>query len=239
MNPDLLRSTWADVAKHDTKVPKVFYSILFYEHPGTRALFPNDMTHQRDKFVRALGRIVANVDQLDAAVPLLQRLGRDHRRFGAIEDHYPAVGACLLGTIAYFLEDRWTPEIAEAWAEAYRLVSAVMIDAAREADQICEPQWWDAQIIHVELNPHHDRAFVVFTAPADLAAVPDMVIPAALHANPGGWLHLQPFPVDGGWAAYVDIDDNPLTLALSQSQTGDLLRLGQPGQPIAQLLEDS
>jgi hemoglobin-like flavoprotein len=239
MDSDLLRSTWNEVAGHGAKVPKVFYSILFYEHPDTRALFPNDMAHQRDKFVRALGRVVANVDQLDAAIPLLQRLGRDHRRFGAIEAHYAPVGACLLATLAYFLEDAWAPEIAEAWADAYSLVSAVMIDAAREADQLCEPHCWDAQILHVELNRPRDRAFVAFTAPEGLAAEPDMVIPAALHANPGGWLHLQPFPVDGGWAAYVDIDDNPLTLALSQSQPGDLLRLGQPGQPIAQLLEDS
>jgi hemoglobin-like flavoprotein len=239
MDPEtvkLLRGTWDEVARHGRLVPKVFYGILFLEYPEVRDLFPNRMAPQHDKFVRALGRVVANAGNLEAARPLLERLGRDHRRFGAIADHYPAVGATLLATLEHFLGERWTPEVEKAWTDAYGAVSNVMIDAACAADHERQPACWDSQIILVTLNQDRDRAFVAFQAPEHLAAEADMVVPAALHAKPGDWLPIAPFPVDGGWAAYVDITDDPRTLALSQAQPGDLLRLGQPGQPIEQLL---
>src|SRR6185437_1820053 len=46
----------------------------------------------------ALGRIIADISNHDALVLFLQGLGRDHRKFGTLAAHYPAVGASLLAT---------------------------------------------------------------------------------------------------------------------------------------------
>jgi hemoglobin-like flavoprotein len=54
---------------------------------------------QRDKLVAALGAVVCSVDELDKVVPLLEQLGRDHRRFAVITEHYTAVGASLLAML--------------------------------------------------------------------------------------------------------------------------------------------
>jgi hemoglobin-like flavoprotein len=49
--------------------------------------------------VAALGAVVSNVDEIDNVVPLIEQLGRDHRRFSVITEHYTAVGASLLATL--------------------------------------------------------------------------------------------------------------------------------------------
>jgi len=240
MDSDLLRKTWAEVtARHGEAVPRWFYATLFLAAPYLRPLFGADMTEQRRKITAMLTLVVRGAHDLDTVVPVLQRLGRDHRRFRVGEDAYDAVGEALLSTLEHFLGDAWTPDVEATWTEAYGAVANAMIAAAREAARTEQPAWWDSQILFVELNPQRDRAYVVFQPPPGLPPGADLTIPVALEARPGTWMHVQPFPVDGGWAVYVPITDDPITLALSQAQPGDLLRLGQPSHPIDQLLEDS
>ena len=56
----------------------------------------------------ALGQVVSGVDDLDSVVPVLQQLGRDHRKFAVVRDHYPAVGQALLATLEHFSGSDWT-----------------------------------------------------------------------------------------------------------------------------------
>jgi hemoglobin-like flavoprotein len=48
-------------------------------------MFPIQMSGQRDKLVAALGAVVSSVDELDTVLPLLEQLGRDHRRFAVAD----------------------------------------------------------------------------------------------------------------------------------------------------------
>ena len=102
MDTAALRSSWASVAAAGDDVPLYFYSHLFLSHPEVRSMFPIQMSGQRDKLVAALGAVVSNVDELDNVVPLLEQLGRDHRRFAVVTEHYDAVGASLLATLKKF-----------------------------------------------------------------------------------------------------------------------------------------
>jgi hemoglobin-like flavoprotein len=124
-----MRASFAKAAAAGDEAPLWFYSHLFLSHPETRAMFPVSMAHQRDRLFRALGDVVAHVDDLPSVVPILQQLGRDHRKFGALPAHYPAVGSSLLATLEHF-DDEWTPELAKSWTEAYTIVAEVMIEAA-------------------------------------------------------------------------------------------------------------
>jgi NAD(P)H-flavin reductase/hemoglobin-like flavoprotein len=148
MDVQRMRKSFDKVASSGDEVPLFFYSHLFLSHPETRAMFPVSMMHQRDRLFRALGHIVAKVDDLDTLVPFLQQLGRDHRKFGTLADHYPAVGASLLATLEQYAGDDWTPELAADWAAAYGLVAQVMSEAAQEADD--EPPFWDAEVVSHE-----------------------------------------------------------------------------------------
>ena len=103
MDTAALKGSWGKVVAAGDDVP-LYYSlcILFLSHPEVRSMFPIQMSGQRDKLVAALGAVVSNVDELDTVVPLLEQLGRDHRRFAAITEHYTAVGASLLATLKKF-----------------------------------------------------------------------------------------------------------------------------------------
>ena len=103
-----LRDSFALVGKSGDEVPRYFYSYLFLIAPQVRQMFPVDMGMQRDRLVGALGRIVGDVDDPERLVPYVQQLGRDHRRFQVVAQHYDAVGQALLATLGYFLGEAWT-----------------------------------------------------------------------------------------------------------------------------------
>ena len=104
------------------------------------------MSAQRDRLVGALGRIVSSVDDLGSVVPFVEQLGRDHRRFSVVAEHYDAVGASLLWTLSHFLGERWTPEVAADWSAAYGVVATTMVGAAEEAEGE-QPAWWEAEVV--------------------------------------------------------------------------------------------
>jgi NAD(P)H-flavin reductase/hemoglobin-like flavoprotein len=149
MDAAALKGSWAKVAAAGDDVPLYFYSHLFLSHPEVRSMFPIQMSGQRDKLVAALGAVVSNVDELDTVMPLLEQLGRDHRRFAVITEHYTAVGASLLATLKRFLGRYWTPDLADTWAQAYGLVAKVMVAASEQHEDIA-PAYWEADVVSVE-----------------------------------------------------------------------------------------
>jgi len=160
-----LQDSFARMAMHGDAVPLFFYSDLFLRHPETRDLFPVSMAAQRDRLVHALARVVSGAGRLDSLTGYLQDLGREHRKFGAIAEHYPAVGASLLTTLAHFNGPAWTPELAADWTAAYELVARVMIDAAAE-DAGSRPACWEATVIAHELRRFDIATFrVALTQP--------------------------------------------------------------------------
>jgi NAD(P)H-flavin reductase/hemoglobin-like flavoprotein len=149
MDTAALKASWANVVAAGDDVPLYFYSHLFLTHPEVRAMFPIQMSGQRDKLVAALGAVVSNVDEIDSVVPLLEQLGRDHRRFSVVTEHYSAVGASLLATLKKFLGHMWTPDLADTWSQAYGLVAKVMVAAAEQHEEIA-PASWEADVVSVE-----------------------------------------------------------------------------------------
>jgi NAD(P)H-flavin reductase/hemoglobin-like flavoprotein len=149
MDTAALKASWGKVAAAGDDVPLYFYSHLFLSHPEVRSMFPIQMTGQRDKLVTALGAVITNVDELDKVMPLLEQLGRDHRRFSVVTEHYAAVGASLLATLKKFLGPAWTPDLADTWAQAYGLVAKVMVAAAEQHEDVA-PASWEADVVKVE-----------------------------------------------------------------------------------------
>src|SRR5215207_6459604 len=116
MDTSALRDSWAAVTRAGDKVPQYFYSHLFVSHPELRAMFPIQMSGQRDKLVAALGSMVSSIDTIEVVTPFIEQLGRDHRRFSVVTEHYMAVGASLMATLKRFLGSAWDAELAGNWA---------------------------------------------------------------------------------------------------------------------------
>jgi hypothetical protein len=60
-----------------------------------------------------------------------------------------AVGASLRATLKHFLGPSWAPELASTLAQAYGLVTKVMVAAADQHEDIA-PAYWYADVIGVE-----------------------------------------------------------------------------------------
>lgn len=226
-----LKESWAAVAENGDEVPLYFYSTLFLTHPETRALFPVSMAAQRDRLVGALGRTVANVDDLDALMPFLQQLGADHRKFEVLAEHYPAVGSALLATLEHFLGPRWTPELAETWRQAFGVISKVMSDAARESERRAPP-WWDAEVIGREQRTW-DITVLTIKPERTYPYQPGQSIAVESALRPKLWRYYSPANAPRGDNTIElhirQVPGGTLSTALAQMvQVGDVLRLGPP-----------
>jgi hemoglobin-like flavoprotein len=157
-----LKESFARVAMHGDEVPLFFFSDLFLRYPEVRDLFPVSMTAQRERFVRALSTIVADVENLAGLTAFLQGLGRDHRKFGATAKHFEPFGVSLLATLAHFSGQHWTPALAADWKAAYGLVAQVMMDAAAQ-DEKRNPPYWEATVLSHEVRSYDISVIRVVT----------------------------------------------------------------------------
>jgi NAD(P)H-flavin reductase/hemoglobin-like flavoprotein len=224
-----MRANFAKAAATGDEAPLYFYSHLFLSHPEARALFPVSMAHQRDRLFAALGDVVARVDDLEALVPILQQLGRDHRKFGTVAAHYPAVGASLLATLEHF-DDEWTPELAKSWSEAYDVVATVMIEAAEAAAE--EPPWWEADVVGHERRTI-DVAVLQLRPRARFDYAAGQSVSLETDLRPKLWRYYSPANAprpDGLMEIHVKArDGGPVSSALVRRVgVGDVLRLGPP-----------
>ena len=74
----------------------------------------------------------ANIDNLGAIIPAVVQIAHKHKSLGITPDQYPIVGYHLLGAIKEVLGDAATPEIIEAWGEAYGVIADVFIGIEKE-----------------------------------------------------------------------------------------------------------
>lgn len=206
-----------------------FYAILFARYPQVRGLFPATMDVQRDRLLRGLLRIVDLVDDPDNLVRFCERLGRDHRKFGALQVHYPAVGECLLDSLARFAGSAWNAQLAAAWTSAYQLVAQVMSSAA-EQDALVSPAVWSAEVIH-HVQRGRGIAEVTVRPEAPYPYVAGQFVSVETPWHPRVWRYYSP--------AHAPRHDNTLTFhvravtggqvspaLVHQAKPGDLVRLG-------------
>ncbi|RST12976.1 flavohemoprotein [Streptomyces sp. WAC05374] len=150
---DLIRASASAVAPHAADMTVYFYAILFTRHPEVRELFPPGLDAQRGRLLRALLRIVDLVDDSENLVRFCGHLGRDHRKYGTVAAHFPAVGECLLASLSRYAGPAWTADTAAAWTKAYGVVADVMISAAEE-DAALRPAVWPATVVHRVARGH-------------------------------------------------------------------------------------
>lgn len=128
----LVRQSFAQVVPIREQAAVLFYDRLFAIDESTRPLFRGDMRSQGAKLMAAIGAVVKSLDRIEAMLDELQALARRHDRYGVREEHYASVGAALLWTLEQGLGADFTPDVRQAWATAYGLLSSAMIAATSE-----------------------------------------------------------------------------------------------------------
>ena len=130
MTPDqisLVRSSWPMLEANADTLSTTFYAHLFAIDHGAARLFAHvDMEAQRVKLVQSLAVVVHALDDTDRLLPPLAALAKRHTRYGVELHHFHSVGEALIHALDETLGSAFTPELLQAWTDAYALVTSVM-----------------------------------------------------------------------------------------------------------------
>ncbi|NAS20371.1 flavohemoprotein [Herbidospora sp. NEAU-GS84] len=231
LNPRLVKESFSVVEPVAERAAAYFYGRLFAQSPHLRGMFPPAMDITRDRLFGSLTRIVWMLDSPDSLGGYLGQLGRDHRKYGVVAEHYTAVGNALLATIKRFAAEIWNAEIEAAWVAAYTAAADAMIGAA-DADAGRNPAWWLAEVVdHDRRAP--DITVVTLRPGQRMDFVPGQYVNVQVARWPRVWrtysianapradntitLHVRTLP--GGWVS---------TALAQHTKIGDQILLGPP-----------
>ncbi|MCS6849457.1 MAG: globin family protein [Anaerolineae bacterium] len=122
----LVQQTFAQVEPIAQEVGDLFYNRLFAMDPGVRQLFKGDMKKQALMLMTVIGLAVRGLDRPETIEPSIRALGQRHYRYGVTAPDYNTFGAALIWALEQVLGDAFTPEVKEAWIEAYDVLAGAM-----------------------------------------------------------------------------------------------------------------
>lgn len=132
---DTIKATVPVLEVHGVAITKTFYSNLFKDNPSLLNIF-NHTNQKKDRQQTALANTVyaaaVHIENLEAIVPAVMQIAHKHRSLGVLPEHYPIVGKYLLGAIKEVLGDAATPDIIDAWAQAYGVIADIFISVEED-----------------------------------------------------------------------------------------------------------
>src|SRR5215212_10794855 len=126
----LVQASFEKVRPIADQAAETFYQRLFEIAPPYRSLFKNNMKKQGAMLMSTLGLAVGSLNNLEAILPAVQALGRRHAGYGVTAEHYQPVAEAFLWTLDHYLGEAFTPELKDAWVEAYTILAGAMIEAS-------------------------------------------------------------------------------------------------------------
>lgn len=132
---EIVKSTASVLQEHGETITKVFYKLLFSNHPELRDVF--NMTHQQKGsqqkvLANAIFQYAVYIDKLDMMGDAVESIAQKHTSLSIAKEHYPIVGKYLLIAIKEVLGDAASGEVIDAWAEAYGDLAAIFIQREEE-----------------------------------------------------------------------------------------------------------
>jgi len=122
----LIRETFALLKPRGDDVAATLYERLFELQPSLRHLFHADLQATGDKLMRVLALSIRNLEQLESIGPAIRSMGRRHVAYGVRDADYDAVGDALLWTLERELGAAFTPDVHDAWATVYEILTSMM-----------------------------------------------------------------------------------------------------------------
>jgi hemoglobin-like flavoprotein len=132
LNVSLLRDSFSLVVERQPQLTARFYEILFARYPQVKPLFGRNAPELQQQMLTSA--LVAVLDKLEDAGWLdqtLRAMGKKHVDYGVTDEMYGWVGASLLSAIAEAAGSDWSPELEQAWSDAYGAIAGLMQAGAR------------------------------------------------------------------------------------------------------------
>jgi len=125
---DTVKATVPVLQQHGQAITERMYIVLFEKYPETKALFKNAPDNQPGILSAAVAAYAANIDKLDVLKNAVERMAIAHVRSHVQPEHYPMVGDAILTALQDVLGETATPQILEAWKEAYFFLADILIN---------------------------------------------------------------------------------------------------------------
>ena len=152
----IVKATAPVVKEHGKEITQRMYEIAFGERPEYRRLFvntwmkgPEEAKKQAGRLAGAVYAYAANIDNLEALSGPIQHIAKAHVATNIVAEHYPVIGACLMEAIKDVLGEAATPEVIDAWTEAYDNLANIFIGVEKEMYKNQDKELFDIQ----EANP--------------------------------------------------------------------------------------
>ena len=126
----LVQESFEKVATLGLKAAELFYAELFAIDPSLQTMFKGSMQEQHKKLLSALALVVRSLHTPEKIISAVEKLAVKHLDYGVKPEHYTYVGNALLRTLKKGLGPDFTPELSDAWVEAFRMLAQVMKKAA-------------------------------------------------------------------------------------------------------------
>lgn len=137
LNIECLESSFSQIRDQGDAFTTQFYANLFADSPEVQPLFAKTNMQQQGKHLfDSLALVVDNLRNSEVLVKALEGLGTRHVRYGVLPAHYPMVGGALLKTFSTCLGNDWSPDVEQAWIEAYGAVTELMLAGANYPAEI-------------------------------------------------------------------------------------------------------
>lgn len=150
LNPrtiEIVKATAPILEQHGEALTRHFYKRMFSHNPEVAPLFnPANQAagSQQKALAAAICAYAANIDNLEVLGGAVELIAQKHASLRILPEHYPIVGANLLGSIREVLGEGATEEVIAAWAEAYGFLADILIGREKQiyAAQAAEENGW-------------------------------------------------------------------------------------------------
>jgi nitric oxide dioxygenase len=171
---DIIKATVPALEAHGLAITKRMYERMFQD-AEIRDLFNQSHHGESGSQPKALAAAIVayarNIDNLGVLASRVERIAQKHVGLNIKAEHYPVVGASLLGAIKDVLGDAATDEIMATWGDAYALLADVLIareKAIYEEHAAAPGGWTDWREFTVEsTRPESDIVRSFRLRPAD------------------------------------------------------------------------
>lgn len=139
---EIVKATAPVVKKHGHKITLRMYEIAFQSRPDMRQFFvntwmksPEQGRKQAEQLAQAVYAYASHIDELEKLSKGVEKITKVHIAAKIIPEMYPVIGECLIAAMKDVLGDAATPEVIEAWEEAYGALAEILINREREIYQ--------------------------------------------------------------------------------------------------------
>ena len=136
LNVVLIQQSWETVRTVGADPMELFLFHLVHKMPAMRSLMPGRIEHCAQQVLVAITGIVESLENVDRLVPMAREMGQRLAAQGVDTSHYQTARESFLLTLEWYLGDKYTADMEQAWHWAWQALSSIALRAAAERTSV-------------------------------------------------------------------------------------------------------